>query len=360
MPAMSRLSGTACFLGRFMGGVALIAAGSPALAGGLDYSGQDVSALFETGNYAELSYGYVSPTVSGTFLGASSGDMAPSYSLAGAAIKSDFGPNLSAALIVDQPWGASAEYPASSYALTGTSAHVTSTGVTVMGRYKVSGNFSIDGGLRYITASGDFTQVVGGVPAYSSTYSPDSDVGYVVGAAYERPDIALRAAVTYSTATTYHLSGTVGDATAKMPQSVNFDFRTGVAANTLLMASARWANWKAASITDSVYSPVNGPLVSYNHDVVSYSLGLGHRFSPQLSTAINLGYEPASPGTVSDLEPTNGYTSLGIGASWTQNNVKIQGGVQQYWLGNATTSGLGGYFSGNTAIGAGLKVSFSF
>ncbi len=346
-----------------LGGAALIAAASPALAGGLDLSGQDVSALFETGNYAELSYGTVSPNVSGEVGPALSGDVAPSYSLAGAAVKTDFGPDWSAALIIDQPWGASVEYPAGTpYPIAGTSAHVTSTGVTLMGRYKVSGNFSVDGGLRYITASGDVTEVDNtaypGPPtvAYASTYSPGSDVGYVVGAAYERPEIALRAALTYSTATTYHLSGTAGDATAKMPQSVNFDFQSGVAADTLLMGQIRWANWSAASITDSLA----GDLLTYNHDIVTYSLGLGHKFTPHLSAAIDLGYEPSSGGTVSDLQPTDGYTSLGIGATWTENNLKVSGGVRQYWLGNATTSTVGGYFSGDTALSAGLKVSFSF
>ena len=38
-----------------------ILAGSPVFALGLDRSGQDIGILFETGNYAELSFGSIQP-----------------------------------------------------------------------------------------------------------------------------------------------------------------------------------------------------------------------------------------------------------------------------------------------------------
>ena len=92
---------------------ALLAGGVQA--GGLDRSGQPVSALFESGNYVELSFGSVSPTVEGVFnhplAGAlESGNVAPSYTQFGLALKMDVNDRLSFALIMDQPFGADVDY----------------------------------------------------------------------------------------------------------------------------------------------------------------------------------------------------------------------------------------------------------
>ncbi|MFT6169527.1 MAG: hypothetical protein ACJAR9_001646, partial [Celeribacter sp.] len=64
-----------------------------AFAGGIDRSGQSISALFEDGNYLEFSFGSVSPNVSGVQTGAfgsivpgigqSSGNMAADYTQLG-------------------------------------------------------------------------------------------------------------------------------------------------------------------------------------------------------------------------------------------------------------------------------------
>ena len=259
---------------------------SMAQAGGLDRSGQPIDALFETGGYAELSFGIIAPSIEGTgpnstFNGlASSGSVGPSYTQLGLAVKTDFSPKFSAALVMDNPFGAAVDYTTAGYALTGSSAHVNTVGLTALGRYKITDAFSVHGGVRYITASGDYTN---NLKAYSSTYSAGSDVGYVVGAAFEKPEIALRVALTYASATNFALEGTAGDLTADMPQSVNLDVQTGIAANTLLFGSVRWADWSAATIVDSV----EDDLISYDQDVFTYSLGVGRKFSDSFSGGVS-------------------------------------------------------------------------
>ena len=52
-----------------------------ALAGGVDRSGQPIGIIFETGNYVELSYGQINPSVSGNDLAAFGGS--PTGSVAG-------------------------------------------------------------------------------------------------------------------------------------------------------------------------------------------------------------------------------------------------------------------------------------
>lgn len=349
---------------RLIGGLAsaTLVAGA-AHAGGLDRSGQDISAIFETGTVAELSFGTLSPSVSGVFTHPVFGDLAsgsvsPSYTVFSGAVKMDLDPHWSVALIVDQPWGAAIDYPAgTTYPLAGTSAHVDSLGITALGRYRVTDRIALHAGLRYIEASGDVT--LSGVP-YASSYSSGSDISYVVGASYEIPDIALRAALTYASATSYDLAGTVGDVAAKLPQSVNLDLQTGIAKDTLLFGQIRWADWSAARITDTLV----GDLISYDSDVVTYSVGLGRKFTDSFSGAVTVGYEGPTNAPVSNLAPTDGYVSLGLGGTWTQGPVKITAGVAQYWLGDATTEAAGafpgGSFKGNTAVGAGVKLVYSF
>lgn len=337
---------------------------SMAHAGGLDRSGQDIGAIFEAGGYAELSYSYASPSISGTMAGGMmvSDNVAPAFSMVGGAVKTDLSDKLSVAVIMDQPFGAAVEYGAGSgalpYALAGTSAHVDSTGITGLVRYKLSDRVSFHGGLRQITASGDITYSPSIVPpvGYSSTYGGDSDLAYVVGGAYEIPAIALRVALTYSSATSFALDGTLGDAAAEMPQSVNLDFQTGIAANTLLFGQIRWADWSEATIDDTLV----GNLISYEDDVMTYSVGVGRKFSDSFSGAVTLGYEAATGDLASNLSPTDGYFSIGVGGSYTAGNMKISAGISNTWVGDATTEDVFATFSGNSVLGAGVKVAFTF
>ena len=99
---------------------ALALSTSLAQAGGIDRSGQSISAIFEKGNYVELSFGRVKPKVSGTqqsstvpplTAGALSGDMAADYNQVGLAIKTNLSEKLDLGLILDQPFGANVAYP---------------------------------------------------------------------------------------------------------------------------------------------------------------------------------------------------------------------------------------------------------
>ena len=56
----------------------------------------------------------------------------------------------------------------------------------------------------------------------------------------------------------------------------------------------------------------------------------------------------------------SGFTSIGVGATYTKDNMKISGGLRYAMIGDATTTTVGSSFNDNTAIGAGIKVGFSF
>ena len=356
---------------------AAVACSGAAFAGGLDRSGQTLAFMFEKGNYAELSFGYVAPKVSGTAVpalgGFGSGDMAGDYMSFSLAYKAQLNDNLSLGIILDQPFGADVSYPGGTgYYAAASVAELDTMALTAVLKYTTDTNFSVYGGLRYQTMSASAN--VPFVASYVVSGERDGGLGYVVGVAYERPDIALRVALTYNSAITHKLdtrdaSLLTGGAfvpsvtTVETPQSVNLEFQSGVAKDTLVFGSIRWVDWSSFVIDPAGYPPPT-PLVSYANDTISYTLGVGRRFSEAWSAALTLGYEDPGGGFASNLGPTDGYASIGLGATYTHDNMKVSFGVRYVDIGNARTTlnnvSAAANFEDNSALGFGVKVGFTF
>ncbi|UOA27440.1 outer membrane protein transport protein [Pseudosulfitobacter sp. DSM 107133] len=357
---------------------ALLGSACMAQAGGIDRSGQSILALFENGRYAEFSLGAVSPDTSGTAVAAlggfGSGDMTSSFVQLGAAYKADINDRLSYALIYDQPFGADVDYPTGTgYFAGGATAELKSHALTGLLRYKFQNNFSVHGGIR--VQSIEAAANVPFVDGYSVNGSRDIGVGYLAGVAYERPDIALRVALTYNSgiehdvATTEN-SGTFGTTTSttqiETPQSVNLDFQTGIAQDTLLFGGIRWAEWSEFDISPANYATLTGgaSLVSYADDVLTYTLGVGRRLNDNWAVSASVGYEKSNGGFASNLGPTDGFKSLALAAVYTQDNMKITTGIRYINIGDAQTT-LNGVtaasnFQDNHAIAIGVKVGYTF
>lgn len=338
-----------------MASVAVVAGATGAMAGGIDRSGQGIGFMFEPGTYAELSFGLVSPSVSNVpaVPVAAAGDISPTYQTFGLAYKRDLNDTLSIGVQIDQPYGAHVQYPST---LGGGYAELWSSSINVIGRYKFDGGFSAHAGLRYVTIDGRVFVPDSGVAA--QTFGADSDLGYLVGVAYERPDIALRVALTYYSSTDHALDSslsTVG--TINPPQAVNLDFQTGVAANTLVFGQIRWADWTDTRV---VVPPAN-PLISYADDRITYTLGVARKFNDSWSGAFSVGYEEDLGTVQSTLSPTDGFVSASLAAIYTTGNMKITTGVRYVDIGNAVTSSAAlGRFQDNEALALGVKVGWSF
>ena len=344
----------------------LAMAAGTAQAAGVERSSQSVGILFEKGRYAEFSAGFVSPSVSGTLTppGLASGDMAKSYTNLSFGYKQELGENTDIAFIVDQPIGADVLYPAgTAYALSGTSATINSIAYTGLLRYRFPSNFSVYGGIRIQQVSGEASLPFA---AYTLTTGQETDFGYVLGVAYEKPEIALRVALTYNSEITHKFENVLENGTASapfsttVPQSVNLEFQSGVAPDTLVFGNIRWVEWTAFDISPAIYvAGFGGPLSDYANDGITYNLGIGRRFNDQLSGAITFGYEPSSGDITGNLGPTDGYKSVGLGLSYTRDNVKVTVGVRYVKIGDATTT-LGANFTDNHAVAAGMKIGVNF
>lgn len=347
---------------------AMLAATGGAYAGGVERSTQSVAILFEQGRYAELNFGRFAPDVSGTVAGGlvSSGDMAGDYNSWSLGYKMDIGDRMSFAMILDEPIGANVNYPASAapYPLAGATADLTSSAITALLRYKFESNISVYGGLRYQTVHGEVS--LPSVGGYTLDTNYDSELGYVVGVAWEKPEIAARVALTYNSAITHTLDSVEfgaapGTFETEVPESVNLEFQTGIAKDTLLFGSIRWVDWTSFIIDPPFYPAPLGNLVDYANDRTTYNLGLGRRFNENWSGAVTIGYEKADGATTGNLGPSDGIKSLGLAATYTMDNMKITGGVRYVDIGDATTNPpVSGVFTDNSGVGVGIRIGYTF
>jgi long-chain fatty acid transport protein len=349
-----------------------------ARAGGIDQSGQPVTALFQEGGYAELSVRSVTPDIEGDdAAGIPSGNVYGSVTSYGAAIKADFGDRWSAALILDQPYGVRVDYPEATpaFAFAGTQAEPDSLGLTGLLRYRIGTRFSLHGGLRAgrfggeATLSGPAFAAVG-LAGYRWEGEEDWGLGYVLGAAYEVPEIALRVAVTYGSEIEHELDADesfFGPSTTEitMPRSLNLEFQTGISPTTLLYGSVRWVGWDGWNVSPDGFVAATGePLVEFEADALTYKLGLGRQLTEAFAAGVEIAYEAARGEVMTALEPYDGYTTLAVGGTYAlPSGVKLSGGLGYSFLGDAevrTPLGAPVDFDGNHALSAQLKLALNF
>lgn len=424
-----------------------------AFAAALDRSGQSIAAFLQPGNYFEAGISVLDPDVSGQEAGTSTtnhqiGDMAGDYYFPSAALKFQLTDNFSFGLLYDQPFGADAEYsgnnvfvaaptdrvlstlPITTTAIGGattgsTSVEVDTQNISMILGFQPTENFNIYGGGVYQTIKGNVKlrgSAYSAFNGYDANIKEDSAVGWLAGAAFQIPEIALKASVTYRSEIDHEfvanenlslatplanaapmLGGIVppallpdisqaiggfaaansadGKTKITTPQSVNLDFQTGIMANTVAFANVRWVNWKDFSITpykfgkaaEAVGRLVKRPngfsLVEYSDDQWSANVGVGRKLSEQWAGNVSVGWDSGAGNPVSTLGPTEGYWNVGLGVQYSPApNYFIAGGVKYFMLGDAkaqTGAQAGGSdyvaeFEDNDAWAYGLKIGYRF
>jgi long-subunit fatty acid transport protein len=372
----------------FAAGTALLLTTTSAMALGLDRSGQDISAMFEQGGYAELTYGNTTPDITGVdVLGNQISNVGETYGQVALSFKMDINDQVSLGLIVDEPYGANISYGGSPVTtmLGGTGAELNSRAFTAIGRYAFSDQFSVHAGVRYQTLDGEITLAgnafggfgaAGSLNGYNLEMSDGSGTGYLVGAAYEVPDIMLRVALTYFSAienefdTSESLNGVAlldSTTTVDSPEAINLDFQSGVAANTLVFGQIRYAKYSQTILSpDAFAGATGGGSITDIEDSTSYMIGVGRRFSDAFSGSVSVGFEPASDDDlVSPLAPTNGQSWITVGGQYTMDNIVFSGGVRYTMLGDAfaetgTPDVARATFADNSAVSIGLGVAYRF
>ena len=363
------------------GGVALLALGGAAHAGGLERTDQSVAVLFETGRHLELSFAHTSPDVSGTGSartptpGQASGDIGEAYNNLNLAYKADIGERLSYAVIYDEPYGADITYPTSRYFASGSNAELKTQALTAILQYNfapvaggIGGQFSVYGGPRVQRMDAEaFVPFTG---RYSVTVDSETDYGYLVGAAWERPELGMRVSLTYTSEIKHEFDSqeTIGGRTSSTktdintPESLTLEFQTGLNPKTLLFGSVRWVPWSNFEIAPPVFTSTTGsPLAFYEDDRTTYRLGAGRRLTDAWSVFGVVAYESDTGSPTGNLTPYDGFTSYTLGATHTLERVRITAAATYIDIGDADTL-LGtqfpaGQFRDNEAWRVGVRVA---
>ncbi len=384
--------------------VAALSVASVASAAGLDRSGQDINAFLQDGLYAEASYTYIDGDVTGRDASDNKiNDIAESYDFFRYGVKADIDDTFSIGVLYDEPFGAAADYsgnnnfidqnPASPRNGEETQVEVRTENITgILGaKLGANKNFQVYGGpvAQQVQADvklrGTAYEAANG---YTANISRDQDYGWLAGIAYSKPEIALKAALTYrseiehttNTAETYPLVanlpgyGARGDSIEiTTPESVNFDFQTGINPTTLATAKVRWVPWSDFSIVPSLYNdtsklnPAYRPdglsLVSYDDDQWQVELGLAKRLAPALAVSGTIGWDSGAGDPVTSLGPIEGYYSAGLGAKYNvTENWAVSAGGKYLWFGDAEgktpTQNIVSNFEDNDGYVVGVKVSY--
>ena len=225
---------------------------------------------------------------------------------------------------------------------------------------------------------------------YTSNSNPDMDYGYIAGFSYSKPEIALKAALTYRSeidhdvtiSETYPLAGLLAGNPAAAtqvnnyeittPKSVNFDFQTGINPTTLATAKVRWVPWSDFAIVPPLYNQISKratgddvglPLVDYDDDQWQVELGLAKRLAPALAVSGTVGWDSGSGDPTTSLGPIDGYYSVGLGAKYNVTpEWAVSAGGKYLWFGDAKgqlpTKQIVGDFQDNDGYILGMKLSY--
>jgi long-subunit fatty acid transport protein len=384
-----------------LAGLAAIALPSLAAAAALERAVPAVvRILYEDGTYGELGVVYTDPdlegkgaqlppSLGGAFVRGNTGNLLGSDWKFSGALKGDFNERLSYVILFDQPFVANTSYGLGSFPAgtfppnfnyKGTDADLDTYQFSGGLAYDATDNVKIYGGLRAQRL--DANAAIPVLSGYSIDAEDDWGWGGFVGAAYARPELGLRVALTYATKITYSLDTTekatvltplgpqkvtVDDTTdVDTPQSATLEAQTGINEKTLIFGSVRWVDWSEFAIAPQLYGQVTKgllgekrPLVDYPKDWWTFNAGVARSFTEALAGTLSVTYEPQVDEVLTTLGPVDGRTTINAGASYDVGQVNISGGVSYGWLGD-TTNLLDTKYRDGTIFAAGLRVGYSF
>lgn len=220
-------------------------------------------------------------------------------------------------------------------------------------------------GDAYKTASG-----------YDASIARNTDYGWMAGIAYLKPEIALKAALTYRSEIDHDVNVTenlpalgaagvgTNEITITTPKSVNLDFQTGINPTTLLTAKARWVPWSDFAIKPTIYGKASGlNLVDYSKDAWTAEVGLGKKLSPQLAISGAVGYDSGAGNPITSLGPVEGNWNVGLGAKYNLTpEWAVSGGVKYLMFGDAKANlpdgDIVGDFQDNDGWVYGVRLSY--
>lgn len=313
-----------------------------------------------------------------------------------------------------KPFGANADYgQGNAYSASAVSFSVDSDDIGLTCAYRFTGPelgigqsyFRFLGGVSYQELSGsqtrqsflDFANLgqtgIGGVTNTSGLgrFDVSGDaIGYRIGAAFEIPDIALRAQLIYSSKYDYKLTGFQDNSgfgatipgsilvpismSTEIPQSLEFKLQTGIAEDTLGFVSVKWQEWSKLGIIPIVgaISPLSGQPTNLSFDPVykdgwTVTAGVGRKLTEFVSASAAVTWDRGTA-TISGTQTDTWNFSGGV-VSQPNENVEFRLGGSIGILTSGTSIPVPGGDSANavtysfgtdvvTAISSSVKLKF--
>ena len=366
-------------------GVATVAFAHQAIAGGLERGGYNIDQLFDPGKVAVGStFVFVMPDrdlynvrdtnpadglgSDGLGGGATSVRNTVDYWVAQAGLKFSAFDAIDCLLDYSQPWGAHSN-PGANWvgANNNIETIIYSDNYAATCSYRMDmgpGAFRFIGGVLYQEVGGSKEQLVIAVPTFTGGAYNETGIGRInlkghgygwrIGAAYEIPEIALRATLVYNSAVeldeiTGQLDltqvpsiinpanpnlGRVTDifGSGTMPQSVELKLQSGFAPGWLAFGSVKWVDWSVLQTVSFCPTSIKSMGISectYNggYRVTSLDLlyrdgwtitgGIGHQLNESLGVSAYVGWDR---GTSTGLGTETDTWVLGGGGAWTPND----------------------------------------
>ena len=385
-----------------------IMACSVAYAGGWSTGNLGQSFMIEKGGFGEISVGQVdykitastafNYTTSVTGVQATNIDVIKDANRVGLSLKNDYGEKFSVGLTSFQYGSIQMQGGAGAARKSWIpDADATLNTMALLGSYNVSEGLNVLVGVRRDTLEKTTVSTIKG----DYTIDSAAKTRGVMGVSYQIPEIALKVSATYSpkaeisTGSSFAETtqsggvGSYGDliiaqglgipddannllpvssytSTVGLPETLNIEFQTGIAEDTLLFGSIVDTKWKKAQI-DSNGSAASRITTAFS-DTVSYSLGIGRRLNDNWSITGSYKQEDGGGAYASSLfTVSNGTKGVTLAARYTNENMTVTAGVNMVEVGGVTITSDGtsagttyAKYGTNSAVGVGLRVSFDF
>ncbi|MGH6862599.1 MAG: OmpP1/FadL family transporter, partial [Phyllobacterium sp.] len=319
------------------GALFLTAAATAAQAGGLERGGYNWDLLFDAQRFAtEAGVVYVMPHrkfknavdikpadgigSDGLGGGKTSGDLTEPYAVPRFGVKVGLTPDVDCLASYSQPWGADSK-PGADWigAQNEIQTQIRSNDYGLTCSYKFhagKGTLRTLGGISYQEIEGFKERLLSaaaqasGLSGNGRTSLAGHGIGWRAGAAYEIPEMALRASLIYNAPVDIDLDGKldtsgvglgITDIYGKiaMPQSVELKLQSGIAPGWLAFGSVKWVDWSTLDVVTICPSALKGQACSPTQNrATSLDLmyqdgwtvmgGIGHKFNDKWSGAVQV------------------------------------------------------------------------
>nr|WP_312210121.1 outer membrane protein transport protein [Acinetobacter variabilis] len=334
-------------------GCGLIFSGT-SFAAAFEQSNQTIQSFFEKNHYAEVSFAWTNPNVSGQVqhteileqLGIqdfSTGQLANNQLVANAALKLQLHPQISWGLIYDQPFHVDVAYQYSPVfageptEIEAADIEFDSHNLTSILGYQPDPNWNLYAGLSYQTLEGNLSLVGESFSVFNGYHvqlEQNAAWGWLAGMSYQIPEYFFRSSLTYRSAINHQLQTTesliVGTTTPSFtkiqtPQSINLDIQTGLPSQNIFYAGLRWVNWqdffiqppKFGAVID--YAALEFPevkdikMIDYQEDQWSAKLGIAHQWPSSMINSFEILWDSGTGNPASTLNPSDGYWGVSLG-----------------------------------------------